>query len=325
MRILWLSLVLNQKGYVAPATRRRIMEVIDEMNYKPLHSARRLATKMTGNLGYIVWDSHFSEVEQFYSQIFLGMEYAGRGSDYYLLLTTVKSQFDPKEDLPRFLRNNDVDGVAVAGRVPHSLIFYLEEQGIPFVLIDYGISGKRYNSVVVDNYNGAYLAVSSLVKSGRKLIGFVGGTFFHPSIKERFRGYRDVLEANGLWTYEHEARYVYSEKTETSPGIGAKGAGIILEQNPRPDAIFCCNDSTAFGVMSKIKNMGLRIPEDVAVVGFDDISQAEFQSPRLSTVRVPKFDVGKEAYKFLTELIKDPLRAPQTRVISVDFVNRESS
>ena len=114
----------------------------------------------------------------FYSQVFLGMEYAARKSDYYILLTTVKENFDPKTDLPRFLKYNDIDGVALAGRVPYSLVDYLDKQRMPFVLIDYGIAGKIYNSVLIDNYNGAYHAVKSLIQSGRERIGFVGGTFF---------------------------------------------------------------------------------------------------------------------------------------------------
>ncbi len=171
-----------------------------ELNYKPSRSARKLATRKNGNIGFIIWESHFYEVEMFYSQVFLGMEYAARKSDSYILLTTVKDQFDPKTDLPRFLQCNDVDGVALAGRVPHELVYYLEKERIPFVLIDYSIPGKKYNSVQIDNYNGAYSAVQHLVELGRKRIGFVGGTFFHSSIKERYRGYKDCIETNKVMT-----------------------------------------------------------------------------------------------------------------------------
>ena len=96
------SLVINKKGYVAPDTRDKILTVIEDLDYKPLHSARKLATKRTGNIGYIVWDAHFAEVEIFYSQIFLGMEYAARDSDHYILLTTVKEEFDPKKTCQDF-------------------------------------------------------------------------------------------------------------------------------------------------------------------------------------------------------------------------------
>jgi DNA-binding LacI/PurR family transcriptional regulator len=318
------SLVLNQKGYVAPETKEKIQAVIKKLNYRPLHSARKLATRKTGNFGFILWEGHFYEVEMFYSQVFLGMEYAARKNDYYILLTTVTDEFDPKEDLPRFLQYKDVDGVAIAGRVPESLVRYLDHQHIPFVLIDYEIPGTNYNCIKIDNYNGTFRAVEYLIQSGRRHIAFVGGTFFHPSIKERYRGYCEALEKHNLIEGSID-KYSYCEDVETSRSIGEKGAMHLLEKYPEIDAIFCCNDTTALGVMSGIQRMHKKTPEDIAVFGFDDIPTAEFNSPRLSTVRVPKLDIGKEAYKLLYELVQHPHAAPQSRVISVEMVFREST
>lgn len=319
------SLVLNRKGYVAPETKQRILSIMQQMDYKPLRSARKLATQKTGNIGYIIWEGHFSEVEMFYSQVFLGMEYAARKNDHYILLTTVKEEFDPKENLPRFLQYNDVDGVALAGRVPYALIEYLDHQNIPFVLIDYELSGKNYNCVKIDNYNGAFQAVESLILSGRKNIAFVGGTFIHPSIKERYRGYKEALEKHNLIHNDYLKKNSYCEDVETSRAIGENGAIKLLKKNPAIDAVFCCNDTTAMGVISGIQKSGKRIPQDIAVIGFDDIPPAEFCTPKLSTLRVPKLVIGKEAYKLLCELNDNPNMAPQTRTIAVDLIIRESS
>jgi LacI family transcriptional regulator len=233
-----ISLVLNNKGYVKPETRQKIIDTMKDLNYKPSRSARKLATRTNGNIGFIIWESHFYEVEMFYSQVFLGMEYAARKSDSYILLTTVKDKFDPKTDLPRFLKYNDVDGVALAGRVPHNLVEYLDAERIPFVLIDYSIPGKHYNCVQIDNYNGAYSAVQHLVESGRKRIGFVGGTFFHSSIKERYRGYKECLETLGVMDSDQIAKYTYVENTETSPSIGEKGVTSLLKNDPFPTRFF---------------------------------------------------------------------------------------
>lgn len=319
------SLVLNNKGYVSPETSERIQNIINDLNYKPLHSARKLATRKTGNIGYIIWENHFSEVEMFYSQIFLGMEYAARESDYYILLTTVKDDFNPKTDLPRFLKYNDVDGVVLAGRVPHSLVEYLDKQRMPFVLVDYGIPGKIYNSVLIDNYNGAFNAVESLIQSGRKRIAFVGGTFSHPSIKERFRGYKEVLESYNLISDGHLKKYTHLEDAETSREIGEKGVSILLTEKLLPDAIFCCNDTTALGALTEIQRKKLKVPQDIAIVGFDDIPTAAFNLPKLSTVRVPKLLLGKEAFKLLNDVIDNPRLPAQTRLISTEFIKRESS
>jgi DNA-binding LacI/PurR family transcriptional regulator len=319
------SLVLNHRGYVASETREKIQSIIEKTDYKPLHSARKLATKKTGNIGYILWEGHFSEVEMFYSQVFLGMEYAARKNDYYILLTTVNEHFDPKVDLPRFLQYRDVDGVALAGRVPLGLIQYLDNHDIPFVLVDYEVPGRNYNTIKIDNYNGAFRAVEYLIKQGRKHIAFVGGTFIHPSIKERYRGYKDALEKYKLITNNYLDKYSYCENVETSRAIGEKGIKTLLKSNPEVDAVFCCNDTTALGVLSGIQSPGKHIPADIAVIGFDDIPPAEFSSPKLSTLRVPKLDIGKEAYKLLYERIYHPNNMPQTRTISVDLIIRESA
>ncbi|MFH1212988.1 MAG: LacI family DNA-binding transcriptional regulator [Candidatus Neomarinimicrobiota bacterium] len=319
------SLVLNNKGYVKPETRQKVLDAIEEMNYKPSRSARKLATRKSGNIGYIIWESHFYEVEMFYSQVFLGMEYAARKSDSYILLTTVKEEFDPKKDLPRFLKYNDVDGVALAGRVPHALVDYLHNQRIPFVMIDYTIPGRKLNYVQIDNYNGAYGAVQHFIEIGRKRIAFLGGTFFHSSIKERYRGYKDCIEANKVMSNELITKYTYVEDVETSPIIGEKGIKNLLSLDPKPDAVFCCNDTTAMGVLKEIQKRGLKIPEDIAIIGFDDIPNSAFCTPRLTTVRVPKLVLGKEAFNLLNELIENPMEPPQTRIITTTLMKREST
>ena len=319
------SRVINNKRCVAPKTRKKIKSVIEGLDYKPLYSAIKLATKRTGNIGYIVGNKHFSEIEKFYSQIFLGMEYAARGSDHYILLTTVKEEFDSKKDLPRFLKYKDIDGVALAGRVPIDLIGYLEHQKIPFVLIDYAIPGKVYNSVVIDNYNGAFQAVNQIIKSGKKNIGFIGGSYFHPSVKDRYRGYKDALESNGLGDSEYFDKFSFLKNIETSPEIGIQGVKHLLSKNIGLDAIFCCNDTTAIGALSELKKEKIKVPKDVSVVGFDDITFSSFCTPSLSTVKVPKLKIGKESYRLLKEIIEKPDSTPQTSIIAVEYIQRKSS
>ncbi|MDD5766442.1 MAG: LacI family DNA-binding transcriptional regulator [Candidatus Marinimicrobia bacterium] len=319
------SLVLNNKGYVGEETRKKVQQAIQDMNYKPSRSARKLATGKTGNIGFIIWEGHFYDVEMFYSQIFLGMEYAARKTDSYVILTTVKEEFDPKKEVPRFLKYNDVDGVALAGRVPHTLVEYLDRQRIPIVLIDYAIPGKNYNCIQIDNYHGAYQAVDHLAKTGKKRIGFVGGTYFHPSIKERYRGYRDALEANNLIGNGMPEEYTFVENVETSPLIGEKGISVLLDRNTDLDAVFCCNDPTAMGAMKEIQKRKIKIPDEIAIVGFDDIPTSGFCMPRLTTVSVPKLALGKEAFNLLNEVIDQPSEPPQVRTIGTFLVKRESA
>ena len=317
------SLVINGRPGVSEATRARVLEIMEKLNYRPLRAARRLATRKTGNIGFILWEGHFSEIEMFYSRIFLGMELAARASDYYILLTTVQDSFMAPRDIPRFLKNNDVDGVALAGRTPKALIETLLDMGVPFVLIDYDLPLSNLNRLLIDNYHGAYQAVAFLLDKGYRFPAFVAGAADHPSISERRRGYRSALENHGLG--ELIGRLEFASNDNITREIGIQAAQHFLKQTQRPDCVFCANDTLALGFMQAVQDAGLRIPQDMAVVGFDDIYAARYSKPPLSTVHVPKVKMGKEAFKLLQDAINDPDHVPQTRTVSVEFIPREST
>ena len=152
----------------------------------------------------------------------------------------------------------------------------------------------------------------------------MGGSYFHPSIKERYRGYREALEIHNFEISRIE-KYSYRKNIETSRSVGEAGAAYLLEAYPEIDAIFACTDHTALGVIEGIQKLNRKIPEEIAIIGFDDIPLALYNKPKLSTLSVPKMEIGKEAFKLLYELINSPGMAPQTRVLSVDLIIRESS
>ncbi len=319
------SLVLNNRPGVSAETRELVQKTITALNYFPKRSASQLARQQTGNIGFIIWEDHFSEIEMFYSQCFLGMELATRDSDYYILLTTVKLDFSIPANLPRFLKYDDVDGVVLAGRVPHNLVALLEKRKIPFVLLDYEIPGKNHHKVLVDNYQGAYTAVQKLASKGRKNVGYIGGSADHPSIKERYRAYLAAIHDLGLHPNGNPLDLVYARTKEITPEIGIEGIKELLAKDLPLDAIFCANDTLALGVLEELKRQEIAIPGEIAVVGFDDIYAARFHSPPMSSVHVPKMELGKEAFKLLVEVINNPKQISQTRTISVNCVCRETS
>lgn len=318
------SIVLNGKAKVSATTKEKVEAVIKEMDYHPLHSARRLATQTTGNIGYIIWDGYFSEAEMFYSQVFWGVEYAARNNDYYVLVTTVKEKFNPKEDLPRFLRSRVVDGIVIMGKMPTSLLDYLEYLKIPFVLVDFEVQRKAYNSIQFDNYNGTYGAIEYLLQRGRKNIAYVGGLINHPSIRKRYNGYRDALEAHNI-PAEIIQKFSYCVDVENTSEIGTEGAVQLLKKHPEIDAIFGCTDHIALGVIEGIQKLGRSVPKDVAVIGFDDIPISSYNKPKLTTLRVPKMSVGKEAFNLLLDVMKKPDMKSHTRILPVELIIRGSS
>ncbi len=316
------SLVINQSGYVSEETRKRVLKVVRELGYHPTRSARGLASKTSGNIGFILREDHFSQAEPFYTKIFLGAEFAAREHHYYILLTTVSSRFNETTDTPRFLLEGNVDGLIIAGKVNLRLVDSFEKFGVPIMLVDFQVKGKRFSSVVIDNRGGARAAVTHLLDLGHRDIAFVGGDIEHPSLNERFEGYQETLRDHGL---EVQREFVEIRERDTRITNGAEGMKRLLAHEKRPTAVFAANDAMAIGCIRQIKEIGLRIPEDIAVVGFDDIEMSALVEPRLTTVRVQKEELGRLGLERLVEIIDATSPKILTTLVPVDLIEREST
>jgi len=319
------SLVLSGKGYVSDRTRERIQKVIDDYNYRPLRSARQLASDRTGNIGFIISDIHLSKSEAFYSRILLGAELEARNHDVYILISTVGMNIEIPKDIPRFTQSRDVDGIIIAGSVPKKLVQYLCNRNIPIVLVDFKIEDLKIDSVIMDNRAGIQAAVSHLIDQGVERIGFVGGSYYHPSIKERFEGYQLAMERAGLGQIARNPDFHYLKESETSVETGAEGIAALLKKVPDLQAVLCANDTTATGCLLQLQKSGKAVPGDVRVIGFDDVNYAAVTQPSLTTVHVPKVRMGVEATKLLLDKIEKPEQGYQTRLIPVELIIRDSS
>ena len=315
------SLVLSKKGYVSDKTRRKIQKIIDEYNYRPSGAARQLASNQTGNIGFIISDVHLSRSEAFYSRILLGSELEARNYDTNIILATVGQEYK----LPRFLKEKNVDGIIIAGSVSEELIHFLEGVGCPVVLIDYGVNGTNLDRVTLDNRRGVEMVVEYLLEQGKRKIGFIGGSYYHPSIRERFEGFQIAMNRSGYGDIAHNEKYRYLIEEETSVDIGEIGTAEVLKAVPDLEAIICVNDTTALGCLKYLRKLGVKIPTQMSVVGFDDVNFAAVAHPPLSSVHVPKVEMGMAGVTLLKERMKNPDRAFQTRVLPVELIIRESS
>src|SRR5574338_1042695 len=188
------SYVINGTKSISPATRKRVLKTIKTLDYHPSKSARNLVTGNTGNIGFILTDDHFLRTEPFYTKIFLGTEFEARSEGYYILLTSIKSDFDRKDVLPRFVLNNSVDGIIIAGKIPHDLIERLSAYKLPTVFVDYIPPTNGYPLVLIDNIQGGLMAVNHLIELGHKNIAFISSDIEHPSFLDRLNGYKQALE-----------------------------------------------------------------------------------------------------------------------------------
>ena len=316
------SLALNKRSNVSEETRRKVLEVVQELGYHPHRGARGLASQSSGNLGFILTDDHFSHSEPFYTKVFLGTEFEARQHNYYVLLTTVGRTVKQSVEIPRFLLENDVDGVIIAGKIGASWVEYIKERGVPLILIDYELPRYRVSSVAMDNRSGALLAVEHLLKGGHRKIGFIGGDIEHPSIAERYDGYRQAMEAANSTISDS---WLSIDEPDTRLANGYQAARkMFMNHSDVPTAVFAANDAMAIGCMQYLKEAGMKVPNNVAIVGFDNVEAALHVEPRLTTVNVHRDAMGSLAVRRLVEMIKDKGAVVTRTLTPVELVVRES-
>lgn len=323
------SLVLNKSPRVTNGTRKKVQKSIRDLNYHPQRQARSLASQRTGNIGFILMERYKTANEPFYTRIFLGAEFEASTHDYYMLLTSVPENYNHQEDIPRFLLEENVDGVIVAGRNPHDLLQHLGKLQIPTVYIDYWLDGVTRNAILIDNPQGGYTAVKHLINQGRKHIAFCGGSSKHPSIQGRFNGYlRAMRESFGLSEDQIRSKgWVFLEPDETSPTLGYEACEKLLNAKTKPDAVFAVNDGTAIGCLRRIKKHNLSVPDDLMLIGFDDVEWGRHVDPPLSSVRVNKNQMGAMGVQMLVEMLQETngSEMPHKRVLPTEVVAREST
>ena len=320
------SLVINEKEGVSPDTRERVLQTAERLGYVPMGAARHLVTRRTGNVGFVVREDHFTRSEPFYTRVFLGTEFEARHHSQYVLLTTIPEQYKPGTHTPRFLQERNIDGLLIAGKVDTNFLDEVRAMDVPIVLVDFDADGLP--SVMIDNQGGAREAVEHLLARGHRRIAFLGADLEHPSLHERLDGYRLALAGAGI--SEDPALVFASHDAKPEWGTGLMLASALMKSDAT--AVFCVNDAMALGVLEAARRLGRDVPDDLAVVGFDDVPGAADAMPPLSTVRVFKEQLGELALRHLNELLSEPPerearypRSSQRVKISTELVVRFSS
>jgi LacI family transcriptional regulator len=316
------SLVINNKKRISDQTREKVNSVIKELNYHPSHSARGLVSSKTGNIGFILTEDHFLRSEPFYTRIFLGTEFEARQNEQYILLTTVPSVFSRNEKLPRFILERNVDGVIIAGKVSPQLIERLEKFNLPLAFVDYFPPSEKHPVALIDNVSGGLIATQHLIDIGHKKIGFVAGDINHPSIRDRFQAYKMALERAGI---KYNTSWYVIDEDYPARKNGFNAAKNLLRKNKDITAIFACNDAMAIGVMQFLKENNYKIPEDISLIGFDDVEADLSLDPPLTTIRVSKIEMGVEVMRLMTDILKNKSRTSKKVLVPVELIVRKST
>jgi LacI family transcriptional regulator, galactose operon repressor len=316
------SLALHDNKRISTATKNKVLKAVKELNYYPSRSAQDLVGKRSGNIGFILTDDRFLRTEPFYTRIFLGTEFAAGDNDYYVLLKTIKTDFKTGDLIPRFILERSIDGIIIAGKVPDVFIDEILKYNLPIVLIDYQTPNHPIPSVTCDNIQGGITATMHLINQGHKSIAFIGGDVSHPSISDRLIGYKKAL-TNASLSVDKELIITTSESTDRQGGYNS--AKVLFSKNKNITAIYACNDAMAIGVMHFAKDNNIKIPEDISLIGFDDVEADLLIDPPLTTIRVPKIDLGMEAVQLLINNIKTKNQSHKKILVPVELIVREST
>lgn len=310
------SRVINNRPDVAPETRQRVQQVINRLGYQPNAIARSLASRRTRTLGLITAD--FSDY--FFTQVIAGAEIEARKQGYFFMLGSTERNPQDEPEYIRLLTEYRVQGILFArpsAEPDNRYLLDLLRDGAPVVTTAYHLPGADLTVVDVDNVDGARQATRYLLECGRRQIAMITGPTTWKSVSDRTRGYRLALEeagvgfdpdliAQGDWSYRS----------------GYRAMQELLARGVSFSALFAQNDQVAIAAIRALREAGRRVPEDVAVVGYDDIPVAEYCDPPLTTIRQPMREVGEVATKLLIQAIEEPGTAQGEVLLKAELIRR---
>lgn len=308
------SYALNGSNKVSEKTREKILKIAKELNYTPNGVARNLKTKKTGLIGLFVHSIN----GPFYDKLIKGIQEVINTQKYELIVFCDSGQ-KPGTSY-NFLSERRVDGaIIISPNIKDQQVLDLTKNGLPLVVLDRKITEKNLCSVVIDNRKGANEAVNHLVSLGNRKIAFISGPENSFDNQERLKGYIDTLKSNSI---EFEDRYILKgDFTEESGYEVVKK--YISENKDIPTAFFSSNDEMAVGAIKALQENSIRVPEDVAIVGFDDIVISSYINPKLTTVRRPMYELGSfSAHMLVTMLSGKSMNS--SLVLSTELIIRES-
>ncbi|MFH0245503.1 LacI family DNA-binding transcriptional regulator [Streptomyces sp. HK10] len=315
------SRVLNGSALVSDEARQAVQTAIAELGYVPNSVARSLVTSRTDSIALVIPESESRlGSEPYFSAVIRGVSNGLAGTQIQLLLTLVRDQRE-MDQLTRFLTARRVDGVLlVSVHRDDPLPGLLEKLGLPTVLAGRRSPAEPLNHVHSDNVGGAHGAVRHLIERGRGEIATITGPLDMDVADSRLRGWRDALDGAG-----REAGGELVAPADFTEEGGRLAMRELLERRPRLDAVFAASDVMAAGALAELRRRGRRVPDDVAVVGFDDSIVARHTDPPLTTVRQPVEEIGRTITELLLREIGEPGGMRRHMVLPTSLVVRDST
>ena len=310
------SRAINNKPDINEETKKRVLQIAKELGYIRNAAAVALRTKKTGTIGVVIADNR----NPFYAEVLNGMEEAAREKNYHIILANTQRDYKKEEEAINLLLAKRVDGLLITPvQDKDDDIKNLIDANIPFVVVGRDFENIEVDAIYNDEVKGGFLATENLIKKGHKRIALIDGFLYKSPAKGRLEGYKKALNKYRI-SLDESLISVGDINIED----GHERTKQMLEKDLNFTAIFVYNDMMAFGAMQAIKEKGLRIPEDIGLVGYDDIPFSSLISPPLTTIRLKKQGLGAESVKLLLSRINGKHKNAIKRMLDVELIARET-
>lgn len=314
--VVTVSKALSGKEGVSDTVRAKIIDMAAQMGYVPLRTKpEEKSLAHTENIGILVAE-HFFDTSSFYSGLYRKVVKNCSEQGYSALLELVSADEERNCTLPNIVHSKKVDGIIFMGQISRAYIYAVAQCGLPYLLLDFYDDEMDAASVTSDNVAGSYRLTTHLLQTGRSKIGFVGSKTATSSIMDRFLGYAKALIRANI---PINPDWILDDRDES---------GVLLPlQLPEdmPQAFVCNYDNVAYNLIQQLKQEGYRVPQDVAVVGYDDSSLAQISSPKLTTYRVNTEAMGEAAVSQLIRKIQGKRCSNSMTVVKGELIRREST
>jgi LacI family transcriptional regulator len=312
------SAVLNANKYVSPALAQRVRASVSALGYERNSLAQSLKTQTSLTIGLIISDI----TNPFFTSVVRGVEDVASQQNYSLILGNTDEDPEKEKNYIRLLESKRVDGLILAATAGnHEYLQSLPSQQFPLVTLDRSLFEWGIDSVLVDNVTGARKAIEHLIQLGHKRIGIVTGISGITTTRERLIGYRTALEIHNIAL----DTTLIAEADSRIEGGKRAALQLLTRGNSRPTALFAMNGLMVIGILQTLEDLGLRCPEDVALVCFDDFAWSSILHPRLTVVRQPTYEIGQKAAYLLFDRLQRRDAPPQEVRLQPQLVIRESS
>ena len=315
------SRALKNDPVVSKKTKKKIADLADEMGYRSNNFARNLRSQKTNTIGVIVprLNSYFM------STVIAGMEHVANSEGYNLIISQSSESAEKEMASAKTMFNNRVDGLLVSLAYDTESMSHFEtfvKKNVPVIFFDRVAEHQDFTSILIDNRRAAYDATKHLIDQGYKNIVHITATPKRNVYINRLEGYRQALTDHHI-----SFREDYVIISNLSQEAGAQAAGQLLTMNPMPDAVFVANDNCAVGCMMALKQAGIRIPEDIAFVGFNNDPVSKVIEPNLTTINYPGYEMGEAAAQHLIHHLngKTTLHSTNTIILRSELIVRDSS